>query len=90
MLWISSRDSGVGQSLWIYDIIVHEQFRRRGYARRILKLAEDRARELGAARVELHVFGHNHAARTLYEKTGYEVSSIVMVKQLDAQDASIR
>ena len=90
VLWISSRDSGVGQSLWIYDIIVHEQFRRRGYARRILKLAEDRARELGAARVELHVFGHNHAARTLYEKTGYEVSSIVMVKQLDAQDASIR
>jgi RimJ/RimL family protein N-acetyltransferase len=90
VLWISPRDSGVGQSLWIYDIIVHEQFRRRGYARRILKLAEDRARELGAARVELHVFGHNHAARTLYEKTGYEVSSVVMVKQLDAQDASIR
>jgi RimJ/RimL family protein N-acetyltransferase len=82
VLWISPRDSGVGRSLWIYDIIVYEQFRRRGYARRILKLAEDRARELGVARVELHVFGHNHAARALYKKTGYEVSSIVMVKQL--------
>ena len=66
ILWFALRDSGIGLTLWIYDII-HEQFRRRGYARRTLELVEDKARELGAKRVELHVFGHNERARTLYD-----------------------
>jgi ribosomal protein S18 acetylase RimI-like enzyme len=77
-LWISLRDSG--RTLWIYDISVHEKFRRRGYASRILHLVEDKARELGAAKVELHVFGHNQGARALYEKLGYTPTSIVMAK----------
>ena len=85
ILWISPRDSGVGRSVWIYDIIVHEKFRRRGYASRILRLADDRARELGADKIELHVFGHNHAARVLYEKTGYRPTSITMSKPLTAE-----
>ena len=80
ILWISPRDSGAGRSLWIYDIIVHEQFRRRGYARQILDLVEDKARELGADKVELHVFGHNHGARALYDKMGYTTTSIIMSK----------
>jgi RimJ/RimL family protein N-acetyltransferase len=86
VLWISPRDSGVARSVWIYDIIVHERFRRRGYASRILQLVEDKARELGATRVELHVFGHNHGARTLYENTGYEATSIVMAKPVSTED----
>ena len=85
VLWISPRDSGVGRSVWIYDIIVHEQFRRRGHATRILQLAEDKARELGATRVELHVFGHNHGARTLYEKAGYRATSIIMAKPVSVK-----
>jgi RimJ/RimL family protein N-acetyltransferase len=80
ILWISPRNSGAGRTLWIYDIIVHEGFRRRGYASRILHLVEDKARKLGAAKVELHVFGHNHGARALYKKLGYTPTSIVMAK----------
>jgi RimJ/RimL family protein N-acetyltransferase len=80
LLWISPRDSGAGRTLWIYDILVHDTFRRRGYASRILHLAEVKARELGAGKVELHVFGHNHGARALYEKLGYTPTSIVMAK----------
>jgi RimJ/RimL family protein N-acetyltransferase len=80
LVWISPRDSGAGRSLWIYDIVVHERFRRRGYASRILVLVEDKARQLGAERVELHVFGHNPGARALYEKLGYTPTSIVMAK----------
>ena len=87
ILWVSPRDSGAGRSLWIYDIIVHERFRRRGYASRILNLAEDKARELGAGKVELHVFGHNHGARALYEKLGYKPTSIVMAKPVGTEDA---
>jgi ribosomal protein S18 acetylase RimI-like enzyme len=86
ILWISTRDSGAGRSLWIYDIIVHERFRRRGYASRILELVEDKARELGAGKVEFHVFGHNLGARALYEKLGYTATSIVMAKPMNTED----
>ncbi len=86
ILWISPRDSGVGRSVWIYDIIVHEPFRRRGYARQILDLVETKAQELGAEKVELHVFGHNHGARALYDRMGYETTSIIMSKPVSTSE----
>jgi len=85
ILWFAVRNSGVGRSLWIYDIIIHERFQRRGYARRTLELVEDEARELGARRVELHVFGHNGGARTLYEQMGYGITSMVMAKPVHTE-----
>ncbi len=81
-LWLGVLDSSLGRSVWIYDVLVHERFRRRGYGARILGLVEEKATELGAKSVGLHVFGHNDAARALYEKSGYETKSIVMSKQL--------
>jgi RimJ/RimL family protein N-acetyltransferase len=85
IVWFALRDSDVGRSVWIYDIMIHENFRRRGYASRTLDLVEDRARELGAKSVELHVFGHNYGARTLYEKMGYNETSIIMAKPVHAE-----
>ncbi|HYQ84301.1 MAG TPA: GNAT family N-acetyltransferase [Rubrobacter sp.] len=86
IVWFAPRDSGVGRSVWIYDIIIHENFRRKGYASRTLELVEERARDLGAKSVELHVFGHNRGARALYEKLGYKITSITMAKQVGAAD----
>jgi RimJ/RimL family protein N-acetyltransferase len=88
IVWISPRDSGAGRTLWIYDIIVHDRFRRRGYASSILNLVEDKARDLGAGKVELHVFGHNQGARALYEKQGYTPTSIIMAKPVNNQSGS--
>ena len=85
-VWFALRDSGVRRHVWIYDIIINENFRRRGYASRTLKLVEARAKELGAKSVELHVFGHNQGAQALYEKVGYSVTSITMAKQVGAAD----
>ena len=82
VVWLAVQDSGVGRSVWIYDIEVYEPFRRRGYGTRALRAVEERATELGAQRVELHVFGHNPAARALYEKVGYETTSVVMRRRL--------
>jgi len=86
IVWFALIDSGVGRSLWIYDIIIHEKFRRRGYARRTLELVEEKARELDASKVELHVFGHNDGTRALYEQMGYGVTSIIMAKRVRAED----
>jgi RimJ/RimL family protein N-acetyltransferase len=85
-VWFALRDSGVGRSVWIYDIKIDESFRRKGYASRTLELVEDRAKKLGARSVELHVFGHNHGARALYEKMDYNETSITMAKQVGAGD----
>ena len=85
-VWFALRDSGVGRYVWIYDIIINENFRRRGYASRTLELVEARAKELGAKSVELHVFGHNQGAQALYEKVGYSVTSITMAKQVGAAE----
>ena len=85
IVWFALRDSGVGRSVWIYDIIIHEDFRRKGYASRTLDLVEERARDLGAKSVELHVFGHNRGAQALYEKLGYNITSITMAKPVHAE-----
>ena len=82
-LWLAFTKTDVGRAIWIYDIEIFDRFRRRGYGKRALEAAEDKARELGADRIELHVFGHNAAARALYEGTGYTVTSLIMSKGLD-------
>jgi RimJ/RimL family protein N-acetyltransferase len=84
-VWFALRDAGVGRSVWIYDILINENFRRKGYASRTLELIEARAKDLGARSVDLHVFGHNHGAQALYKKTGYNVTSITMAKAVQPE-----
>lgn len=82
VVWLAVLYSGVGRSVWIYDVQIHEPFRRKGHGTQALRAVEKKATELGAESVELHVFGHNPAARALYEKVGYETTSVVMRRRL--------
>ena len=81
-VWFALRETGAGRTVWVYEIEISDRFRRRGFATRTLEAVERRARELDADKVELHVFGHNAAARALYEKLGYAPASITMSKRL--------
>ncbi len=81
-VWLAVRDSGVGRTVWIYDIVIHEHLRRKGHGTRALLAVEKKAAELGAEKLELHVFGHNPGARALYERSGFTPTSIVMSKPL--------
>ena len=67
ILWIAVD----GPKAYIYDIEVHADQRRRGYGREILDAGALAARDLGAEELGLNVFGHNDAARALYERAGY-------------------
>jgi RimJ/RimL family protein N-acetyltransferase len=67
---------------FVYDFLVYEPYRRRGYGLQALQALEQNVRALGLATIGLHVFGHNQAARALYEKAGYEVTNINMAKKL--------
>ena len=67
---------------WLHDISVEEPHRRSGYGRAILAAVEALAREAGALRLGLNVFGDNASAISLYQSCGYEVTTQQMAKRL--------
>ncbi len=67
---------------FILDFEVYEPFRRRGYASQALAALEAQARAQGFKQIELHVFGHNLAARELYKKSGFIETNVNMAKEI--------
>ena len=63
--------------------MLKEEFRGKGYGKRIMSLIEEKARELGIKKIGLHVFAYNDIARNLYESVGYKVESLNMLKDLE-------
>lgn len=82
MIWLAVRDDSGRRSGFIYDVRIGEAFQRRGYATQAFQALEALAREMGLAAISLHVFGHNTAARALYEKLGFIVTNVNMSKAL--------
>lgn len=82
VLWFGLHEQASEQQAFVYDVVIFEEFRRRGYARQAMQLLEERAADLGADSISLHVLGHNQAARELYEKLDYTVTNINMRKKL--------
>jgi GNAT superfamily N-acetyltransferase len=70
------------ETAWLYDIRVEESRRRCGYGTAILAEVEALARQAGAVRLGLNVFGHNLHAISLYNACGYEVVTQQMAKLL--------
>ena len=82
MVWFRLDACDGVPSAFICDFEVFDEFRRRGYGRQALLALEDRLHEEGVSRVSLHVFAHNEAARSLYERLGYVSTGIHMTKRL--------
>jgi GNAT superfamily N-acetyltransferase len=77
-LFFAERSTGI----WLYEIEIEESVRGRGLGRAAMLAFEQRARELGAERVTLNVFGGNEVARSLYRSLGYAEESVHMRKRL--------
>ncbi|XP_068628870.1 thialysine N-epsilon-acetyltransferase-like [Battus philenor] len=58
------------RALYMEDLFVAEAWRRRGVARALLRGVCERARALGAERLDWHVLAHNEPARRLYARLG--------------------
>ena len=67
---------------FIFDIILDETQRGKGYGKRAMLALEEFAKGLGLEAIGLHVFAHNPVAMNLYEGLGYEITSQNMVKNL--------
>jgi ribosomal protein S18 acetylase RimI-like enzyme len=79
--WAEAQKAGVTEA-YVYSVEIEEHARRRGFARAAFLELERVARERGVHHVSLHVFGHNHGARRLYEALGFEPTSITLRKIL--------
>lgn len=86
-IWFGVMDWGVGPAAFVYDVLVFDEFRRKGYGEQAMLALEDKVKELGLDTIALHVFGYNQGALKLYEKVGYEVTDVNMAKRLRVDDA---
>ena len=76
ILWYREDKRGV----WLNQITIDPERRGQGFGRKAMAILESQARQLGASRIELNVFGGNEAARSLYRSLGYREDAVVMSK----------
>lgn len=82
VLWFGLSKQGSKLLPWIYDIVIEEKMRGRGFGKLAMLAAEEEVKKLGYNRLGLHVFGHNKIAQSLYQSLGYATKNIVMQKEL--------
>jgi GNAT superfamily N-acetyltransferase len=66
---------------YVADLYVCPAFRRQGVGDRLLEQAEEFARGLGVAKIELKVLADNRRARRFYRRHGYADRIVVMTKR---------
>ena len=82
MIWFAVKERRGKKSAFIYDFVIREEHRGRGYGAQTLSNLDRTLGKMGVTRVSLNVMGHNKVARALYEKQGYEIAGIGMTKLL--------
>lgn len=82
-LWYGLLEEAGRTFAYIYDFVIFEEQRRKGYGLQALQALDEEVKRVGLQRIGLHVFGHNRAAILLYEKAGYTASNITMVRNLE-------
>jgi GNAT superfamily N-acetyltransferase len=80
VLWWALRRSN--NSVWIYDIEVHPEHRRKGYARLALRELEAWCVARNCSSIGLNVFAFNAGAEKLYREMGFVDVSKQMKKLL--------
>jgi len=78
-LWLGKRSD---HEWYVYDVVIDEGFRGKGFGRQTMQAAEDFAKSKNGSRIALNVFGPNAVARKLYGSMGYNEMAIAMFKDL--------
>ena len=86
-LWYGTLVRGTKKIAFLYQVYIHDEFRRRGYGRQAMHALETGALKSGHNSLALNVSAINADARRLYEATGYSASSLMMLKDLRRSEA---
>lgn len=78
VLWVEVKE----RKAFIFDFIIDEEHRGKGFGKQALTAMEERLKSLGAESVSLHVFGDNTTAQELYKKMGFRITDMQMKKDL--------
>lgn len=78
MIWFAERGAPQVPHAFIYDVVVWERHRGKGYGKAAMLAVEQEVQALGLRRIALHVFGENPSAIGLYERTGYRTTNRLM------------
>ncbi|HEX4789859.1 MAG TPA: N-acetyltransferase [Actinospica sp.] len=89
MLWIALKMRGGKLDAFVYNLEIDEQHRGRGYGRAAMVAGAQRARELGAKSMSLHVFGSNAPARALYDSLGFVEINVNMSLSLEDGEGGV-
>lgn len=79
-------DDDPDEHAFVPDLVVSATHRGHGTGRALLRAAEARARDAGAASIELSVKAANTGARALYSSEGFEESEISLRKRIAQTD----
>jgi ribosomal protein S18 acetylase RimI-like enzyme len=71
-----------GESVFILDFVVFEQFRSKGYGTAALRTLEEHLAKSDVKQIKLRVAYHNKRALALYEKIGFNITGYNMAKTL--------
>lgn len=76
------KSKGKDHTLWIDQLVIAEESRNKGYATKLMKEIEKKAKETKAKRVELNCWAFNEGALELYKKLGFNPQRLVMEKDV--------
>jgi ribosomal protein S18 acetylase RimI-like enzyme len=84
VLWLGPLTDERPNEWWVFDIEIDAAHQGHGYGRAAMQSAETVAREHGATKLGLNVFGSNTVAQNLYRSLDYTTTAILMWKPLDS------
>ncbi len=70
------------QTVWLEQIYLSKQERRKGYATKLLEQANRRANDFGKETAFINVHPNNHKMIKFLAKNGYEVLNLIEVRKL--------
>lgn len=86
ILWYEIREKEGIKHVFICDISINKDHRRKGYGTQTFQVLEKEVKNKGISTIKLHVFGHNKLAITLYKKLGYKATNVIMSKDLSVNN----
>jgi len=85
-LWFQIRGEGTSRDAFIFDHLIHEQFRNRGYGTQSHQAMNAKLLAMNVETVATHVAAHNTASMRLLERIGYRIAGIDLVRRLRKDD----
>lgn len=82
-IWLGIKKVDVGKYGIIRNLFIKENYRGKGLALKLMKLAEEYFKNIGIKKIRLTITLTNEASMNLCKKLGYKEKRIILEKELD-------